>query len=385
MSTANWLLASMIGLRTTWTACMPAAGLDETCRGLVARLGQDGWLRYAVPRAFGGALRSSRLALAVPDPRNAGAPCGTGRFRLCHAGAGQRRDFPARQRRAEAALSAARRERRVDRRLRAVRARSGFGRRGDDHQRAGWRANTMCSTGSRPGSRTAASPTSTRVFARTGEGAGREGADRVRGRRGYARTRDRRAHRRHRAASACDACAFDGCRVPAAKPPGRRRRGLQSGDGDAGHLPRVGRRRGCWVSRGALWTRRSARARGRKMFGQALADFQLTQAAIADMATAIDSAALLTYRAAWLRDVKGARTTREAAMAKLVATEGGAAGDRPRGADLRRAGRAERPIVEQLYREIRAAAHLRRRERSAEADHRARNTEGCQLHSSRDP
>jgi acyl-CoA dehydrogenase len=39
------------------------------------------------------------------------------------------------------------------------------------------------------------------------------------------------------------------------------------------------------------------------------------------MATAIDSAALLTYRAAWLRDVKGARTTREAAMAKMVATE----------------------------------------------------------------
>jgi acyl-CoA dehydrogenase len=63
------------------------------------------------------------------------------------------------------------------------------------------------------------------------------------------------------------------------------------------------------------------RAKGRKMFGQTLADFQLTQAAIADMATAIDSAALLTYRAAWLRDVKGARTTREAAMAKMVATE----------------------------------------------------------------
>ncbi|MSQ70012.1 MAG: acyl-CoA dehydrogenase [Betaproteobacteria bacterium] len=63
------------------------------------------------------------------------------------------------------------------------------------------------------------------------------------------------------------------------------------------------------------------RAMERKMFGQVLADFQLTQAAIADMATAIDSAALLTYRAAWLRDVKGVRTTREAAMAKMVATE----------------------------------------------------------------
>jgi len=64
-----------------------------------------------------------------------------------------------------------------------------------------------------------------------------------------------------------------------------------------------------------------ARAASRKMFGQALADFQLTQAALADMATAIDTSALLTYRAAWLRDVRGARTTREAAMAKMVATE----------------------------------------------------------------
>ena len=64
-----------------------------------------------------------------------------------------------------------------------------------------------------------------------------------------------------------------------------------------------------------------AQATGRRMFGHTLADFQLTQAALADMATSIDSAALLTYRAAWLRDVKGVRTTREAAMAKMVATE----------------------------------------------------------------
>jgi acyl-CoA dehydrogenase len=65
-----------------------------------------------------------------------------------------------------------------------------------------------------------------------------------------------------------------------------------------------------------------ARTMTRKMFGQALADFQLTQAALADMAVEIDAAALLTYRAAWLRDAEGATTTREAAMAKLAATEG---------------------------------------------------------------
>lgn len=61
-------------------------------------------------------------------------------------------------------------------------------------------------------------------------------------------------------------------------------------------------------------------ATSRKMFGQALADFQLTQAKLAAMATGIDAAALLTYRAAWLRD-QGRRVTVEAAMAKMTATE----------------------------------------------------------------
>jgi acyl-CoA dehydrogenase len=62
------------------------------------------------------------------------------------------------------------------------------------------------------------------------------------------------------------------------------------------------------------------RATSRKMFGQLLADFQLTQAKLAGMATDIDAAALLTYRAAWLRD-RGQSVTVEAAMAKMTATE----------------------------------------------------------------
>jgi len=62
------------------------------------------------------------------------------------------------------------------------------------------------------------------------------------------------------------------------------------------------------------------RATSRKMFGQMLADFQLTQAKLAEMATGIDAAALLTYRAAWLRD-QGQNVTVAAAMAKMTATE----------------------------------------------------------------
>ena len=67
-------------------------------------------------------------------------------------------------------------------------------------------------------------------------------------------------------------------------------------------------------------------SKSRKMFGQTLADFQLTQAKLGEMAALVDAAALLTYRAAWMRDEgerlgHGARITAEAAMAKMTATE----------------------------------------------------------------
>lgn len=64
-----------------------------------------------------------------------------------------------------------------------------------------------------------------------------------------------------------------------------------------------------------------AHARVREAFGKPLADFQLTQAKIADMALAVDASALLIYRAAWTRDRRADRVTREAAMAKVYATE----------------------------------------------------------------
>jgi acyl-CoA dehydrogenase len=95
-------------------------------------------------------------------------------------------------------------------------------------------------------------------------------------------------------------------------------------------------------------------ALARRMFGGALADLQLTQAALGDMATEIDAAALLTYRAAWRRDVQKLPTTREAAMAKMAATEY-AQRVIDRAVQMfggRGVKRGE--IVESLYREIRA-------------------------------
>ena len=96
-----------------------------------------------------------------------------------------------------------------------------------------------------------------------------------------------------------------------------------------------------------------SRATTRKMFGQALADFQLTQAKLADMATQVDSSALLVYRAAWLRD-QGRRVTKEAAMAKMTATE---AAQRVIDAAVQvfgGLGVTRGQVVESLYREIRA-------------------------------
>ncbi len=96
------------------------------------------------------------------------------------------------------------------------------------------------------------------------------------------------------------------------------------------------------------------RAKSRRMFGETLADLQMTQAALADMSAQIDASALLTYRAAWLRDVARVSTTREVAIAKLTATENAqrvidAAVQLFGGLGVKRG-----EIVERLYREIRA-------------------------------
>jgi acyl-CoA dehydrogenase len=146
--------------------------------------------------------------------------------------------------------------------------------------------------------------------------------------------------------------AFDGCRVP-----------LGNRIGAAGEGFKVAMRTldvfRTSVAAAALGFARRAlqealeRAATRKMFDGVLGDFQLTQAKLATMATTIDAAALLTYRAAWLRD-QGRNVTREAAMAKLAATEGAqqvidAAVQLWGGAGVVRGA-----VVESLYREIRA-------------------------------
>ena len=97
-----------------------------------------------------------------------------------------------------------------------------------------------------------------------------------------------------------------------------------------------------------------ARVRERQVFGKPLADYQLTQARLADMALAVDAAALLVYRAAWVKDTSTARITREAAMAKLFATEAAQQVIDSAVQLFGGIGVTSGSAVERLYREIRA-------------------------------
>jgi acyl-CoA dehydrogenase len=97
-----------------------------------------------------------------------------------------------------------------------------------------------------------------------------------------------------------------------------------------------------------------ARAKDRKMFGGRLADLQMTQAKLAEMATGIEAAALLTYKSAWKKDKTTGKTTKDAAMAKMQATETAQSVVDAAVQILGGLGVKSGHPVEKLYREVRA-------------------------------
>ena len=113
---------------------------------------------------------------------------------------------------------------------------------------------------------------------------------------------------------------FDGCRVPGDRLLGR------PGDGFKIAMATLDVFRSTVGAAALGFARRAlheavARTASRQAFGRPLKDFQLVQQKLADMATDVDASALLVYRAAWTKDCVAERVTREAAMAKLYATE----------------------------------------------------------------
>jgi alkylation response protein AidB-like acyl-CoA dehydrogenase len=147
--------------------------------------------------------------------------------------------------------------------------------------------------------------------------------------------------------------SLTGCRVPASAVIGEPGQGLKIALGTLDVFRATVGAAALGFARRAL-DEAIAHARQRRAFGKLLAEFQLTQARLADMATAIDAAALLVYRAAWARDTGARRITREASMAKLFATEAAhrVVDDAVQLLGGRGVVRGE--PVERLYREIRA-------------------------------
>jgi alkylation response protein AidB-like acyl-CoA dehydrogenase len=147
--------------------------------------------------------------------------------------------------------------------------------------------------------------------------------------------------------------AFDECRVPASALVGEEGGGMRVALGTLDVFrPTVGAA-ALGFARRALdealtWCRE------RQAFGQPLADHQLTRARLADMSVAIDASALLVYRAAWTRDNGAERITREAAMAKLFATESAQRVIDDALQLLGGRGVVAGAPVERLYREVRA-------------------------------
>jgi acyl-CoA dehydrogenase len=291
---------------------------DATCRALVRALGRGGWLRYCVPAAWGGALEaldSRSLCLlretlarhdALADFAFAMQGLGSGAISLAGTPAQQAHYLPrVAAGEAIAAFALSEPEAGSDVAAMACSARQD----GDSYILDG--SKTWISNGGIADFYC--------LFARTGEQPGARGISAF-----VVDANTPGLHIAERIAVMAPhplaRLQFDQCRIP-----------LSARLGAPGEGFKIAMRTldifRASVAAAALGLARRAldegaqRALQRPMFGKTLADFQLTQAAIAEMATDIDAAALLTYRAAWLRDVQGARTTREAAMAKLFSTE----------------------------------------------------------------
>lgn len=293
---------------------------DAACRALVRQLGQAGWLRYCVPAAFGGALPaldSRALCLlretlarhdGLADFAFAMQGLGSGAITLAGSDAVRERYLP-RVAKGEAIAAFALSEPDAGSDVAAMQCSARLSDDGSHYVLDG--AKTWISNGGIADFYC--------VFARTGEAPGARGIT------AFVVDADTPGLT---IAERIDVIAphplatlrFENCRVPVGNRLG------EAGQGFKVAMMTLDIFRAS-VAAAALGFGRAAlddalaRATSRPMFGGVLADLQLTQAAIGDMATAIDSAALLTYRAAWLRDVRQQRTTREAAMAKMVATE----------------------------------------------------------------
>lgn len=327
-----------------------ARAVDDACRDLVRRLGEGGWLKYAIGGAAYGACAETIDTRAVCLIRETLARrSGLADFAFAMQGLGsgaisnfgsheQKQRYLPRVARGSAIAAFAISE--PDAGSDAAALQCAARREGDSYVLNG--EKTWISNGGIADFYL--------VFARTGEGAGAKGisafivdAD-ARGLEIAERIEVMAPHPLAR-------LVFRDCRIPAAQLLG------DAGQGFKIAMSTLDIFRSSVAAAALGFARRAlqealSRSTSRKMFGQTLADFQLTQARLARMATDIDCAALLTYRAAWLKD-SGQPVTVEAAMAKLTATEIAQQAIDSAVQIFGALGVVSEHIVERLYREVR--------------------------------
>jgi acyl-CoA dehydrogenase len=190
------------------------------------------------------------------------------------------------------------------------------------------------------------------VFCRTGEAAGARGLSAVMveaGTPGFTIAERLHTIAPHPLAT----LSFDGCRVPVANRIGGPGEGFKVAMATLDVFRSTVGAAALGFARRAL-SEALDRASTRKMFGATLADLQLTQGALAEMVADVEASALLVYRAAWTKDHGAERVTKEAALAKLVATEAAQRVIDKAVQMFGGAGVRSGVKVEELYREIRA-------------------------------
>jgi len=326
------------------------ADVDETCKRLVKRLGEAGWLRYAVPAAYSGTLErlDSRSLCLIRETLARHAGLADFAFAMQGLGSG--------------AISLYGSEALKQRYLPRVASGEWIAAFALSEPDAGSDVAGMTSSARLDGEHYVLDGTKTwisnggiahfyTVVARTGEAPGAKGLSAF-----VIEADNPGLHITERidvtAPHPLATLEFRGCRIPVANRLGDAGVGFEVAMQNLDIFRASVAAAALGFARCAL-DQALARARNRRMFGRTLGEFQLTQAALADMALTIDSSALLTYRAAWLRDVKGVRTTREAAMAKLAATEGAQQVIDRAVQIFGGLGVRSGELVERLYREIR--------------------------------
>ena len=290
--------------------------IDATCRALVRKLGQDGWLRYCAPAAYGGVHETLDVRSLSIIRETLARQSGLADFAFAMQGLGS------------GAISGFGSDALKQRYLPAVAAGEKIAAFALSEENAGSDAAAMTTVLERQGGDYVANGEKLWIsnggvadfytlFARTGDGArgvtaivadadapGLEVAERIDVIAPHPLARLR----------------FNNMRLPAQNRLGDEGEGFKIALSTLDIFRTTVGAAALGFARRAL-DDATARALTRPMFGATLSDLPIAQEKLAEMAVDIDAAALLIYRSAWTKDVRKTRVTREAAMAKLFATD----------------------------------------------------------------